>query len=100
MFGGNIDSYGSIPGQLCYRGGWNIDDIQDQVFYPGDIVRVRNTITISDQALQFTGTPYGGTRSCLYTYILFMAQAICFTSDPTADSNFLCISSCGTLVSF
>ena len=102
MFGGDVDSYGSIPGQLCYRGDWNIDDIQDQVFYPGDVVRVCNTITgtdtISYHALQFTGTPYGGTRNYLYNYMLFMATTICFTSNPTVDSNFLCISSCGTLV--
>ena len=103
MFGGDIDSYGSIPGALCYRGDWNIDDsIQDMVFYPGDVVRICNTITgtdtISYHALQFTGTPYGGTRSYLYNYMLFMATTICFTSDPSADNNFICISACGTLI--
>jgi hypothetical protein len=83
MYGGDIDSYGNIPGQLCYRGNWDTDDIQDMVFYPGDVIKKNSTLTFPDKnnvTRYFTG------------YNLYMSSAICFTDDPSSDGSFTRIS--------
>jgi len=64
-------------GALSYRGDWDVDDIQDMVFYPGDVIRKYVTVNAGGNA-----TYYFPARN------LYMSNAVCFTDDPTTDGNF------------
>ena len=70
---------GSV-GALSYRGDWDADDIQDMVFYPGDVIKVTVQMLI------------GGGTDFWPLVNLYMSNAICFTDDPTDDGNFTLIS--------
>ena len=70
-------------GALSYRGDWINDDIQDMVFYPGDVITWTRNLLVS---VPITG----GVEVPLVSQ--YMATAICFTDDPSDDDNFTIIS--------
>jgi len=91
----NIWHPGSIGGSgaLSYRGDWDNDDIQDMVFYPGDVVKVTTAITAFSDSAEVTFSLYGfGGFTTIENVMLFMAQSVCFTGDPSNDGNFVQVS--------
>ena len=73
--GGGVPTPTSIvPGPLIFRGDWDMDDIQSQVFYPGDFVKQTPT---NAQNPQLNGL------TCL-----FSCNAVTFSNDPSNDPNF------------
>ena len=68
-------------GALSYRGDWDADDIQDMVFYPGDVIRKKAVVNVS------------GNNDWFFDAVsLYMSNGICFTDDPEFDDNFTWIS--------
>jgi hypothetical protein len=83
-----------LPGALTWRGNWQMDDITDQMFYPGDVISATSagSTTVSKNYTISGGG--GGNVTVNLNYLttgLYMMTGIGFTSDPTTDPNFISI---------
>jgi hypothetical protein len=76
--GGTPTPTAVVPSAMVSRGNWDIDDIKDQVFYPGDVI----TINFEQPVIGVAGTKIDNLDQ-------WMCEAICFTTDPTNDINFI-----------
>lgn len=78
-----------IPGPMIQRGDWDMDDIKDQVFYPGDCI-----IATISSAVQLSATIDEGdsvddrTTSIVTKRGIFTPKIITLTSDPATDPHF------------
>ena len=78
----------TLPGASIYRGDWDNDDIQDQIFYGGDFIQVR-------QEIDFSASSSGGinttiTPNKIYSKQLWMMIGEAgFTTDPTTDPDWI-----------
>ena len=91
-----------LSGTLNYRGDFLHDlNLQDSIFYPGDVVKIESVITVSanssggiSTSITITDSDVGSTNSAgkIYSENLWMQTVVAFTSDPTTDPNWVKIS--------
>jgi len=80
---------------LNYRGDFlNDPNLSQEVFYPGDVVRIQKAISIaaSSSGGITTSININGGGDTVYAQNLYLMTTIGFTTDPTTDSNWTLIS--------